>query len=161
MAEDAKSTGEDQIEPTDLARLTTEVVSAYVSGNTIPQSDLPQLIQVVSREFQGIGQAAEETEPSKPEPAVSVRRSVTPDELTCLVCGKRQKLLKRHLTTAHELTPAAYRELYGLKPDYPMVAPRYAQQRSEMALRIGLGRKQPPPPPRRRPRRRKVATESA
>jgi predicted transcriptional regulator len=151
MAEDAGAVSEKQIEAADLARLTTDIVSAYVSGNTIPASDLPQLIVMVSRGLQGIGQAPEETQPTKPAPAVPVRRSIGPDQITCLVCGKRQTMLKRHLVTAHDLTPGAYRELYGLKPDYPMVAPSYAKQRSEMALRIGLGRKQAPP--HRRPRK--------
>jgi predicted transcriptional regulator len=148
MADDTESTGERNA-PTELARLTTEVVAAYVSGNTMPPSDLPELIGAVSRALRGIGQASEQAPPPKPEPAVTVRRSISPDQITCLVCGKKQKMLKRHLAAAHDLTPAAYRELFDLKPDYPMVAPSYAQQRSEMALRIGLGRKQPPPRRRR------------
>jgi MucR family transcriptional regulator, transcriptional regulator of exopolysaccharide biosynthesis len=85
--------------------------------------------------------------------SVVSRARSSQDQITCLVCGKSQKMLKRHLATAHDLTPAAYRELYDLKPDYPMVAPSYAKQRSELALRLGLGRKQPAPA--RRPRRPK------
>ncbi len=159
MAEDAERTGEG-IEPTELAELTTNIVAAYVAHNAMSPADLPKVIDVVGRGLQGIGLAAEEeAPPSKPAPVVPVRRSISPDQLTCLLCGKAQKLLKRHLTTAHELTPAAYRELFGLKADYPMVAPSYARQRSEMALRFGLGRKQPPPPPRRRARRKSAPTE--
>jgi predicted transcriptional regulator len=79
---------------------------------------------------------------------VSVRRSVRLDHLVCLICGKKQKLLKRHLALEHELTPNRYRETFGLKPDYPMVAPNYAQQRRELALSFGLGR------PKKRPRGR-------
>lgn len=158
MADDSESTDEG-IERTDLARLTVDIVAAYVSGNTMPPADLPQLIQVVSRGLLGIGPAAEEAPAPRPEPVVSVRRSISPDQLTCLVCGKSQTMLKRHLAVAHDLTPSSYRELYGLKPDYPMVAPNYAKQRSEMALRTGLGRKQPPP--RRRPRRTAAASEAS
>lgn len=141
MADDGEERGEQRIDPADLARLTAEVVSAYVTRNTMAQSDLPQLIGAVSRSLQELGRAPEQAAPARPEPAVSVRRSISPDHITCLVCGKRQKTLKRHLAAAHDLTPGAYRELYGLGSDYPMVAPSYAQQRSEMALRIGLGRK--------------------
>ena len=84
-----------------------------------------------------------------------VRRSVRPDHLVCLVCGKSQKTLKRHLGAAHRLTPAQYRERFDLKADYPMIAPNYAQQRSELALQVGLGR--PKKPARRR--RKKPMTE--
>jgi predicted transcriptional regulator len=161
MAEETERTGEG-IEPAELAELTTDIVAAYVAHNAMSPADLPKVIDMVSRGLQGIGQAAEEeASPSKPEPAVPVRRSISPDQLTCLICGKAQKLLKRHLTTAHELTPAAYRELFDLKADYPMAAPSYSQRRSEMALRLGLGRKQspPPPPPSRRGRKKSAATE--
>jgi predicted transcriptional regulator len=140
MAEDAEPTEEGRIEPAELARLTADVVAAYVSHCAVSLSDLGRLIEVVSRGLQGIGHAPEEAPPSIPEPAVPVGRSISPDQITCLVCGKALKLLKRHLTTAHELTPAAYRELFGLNADYPMAAPRSAQQRPEMALRRGLGR---------------------
>jgi predicted transcriptional regulator len=83
----------------------------------------------------------------KPEPAVSVRRSVRPDHLVCLICGKPQKVLKRHPAVEHELTPDQYRETFGLKTDYPMTAPNYTRQRHELALKIGLG--QPKKPTRR------------
>jgi predicted transcriptional regulator len=159
MVENAEHTEEGRIEPTELAQLTADVVAAYVSRNVVSPSGLPQLIDVVSRGLQGIGQMPEEALATKPEPAVPVRRSISPDQLTCLVCGKRQKLLKRHLTAAHQLTPAAYRELFDLKADYPMVAPSYARRRSEMALRLGLGRKQSPPPPHRRGRQKSAPTE--
>ena len=83
-------------------------------------------------------------EKTDPKPTVSVRRSIRPDHLVCLVCGKPQKMLKRHLAVQHELTPAEYRERFGLKPDYPMAAPNYAKQRREVALRTGLGRLKSP-----------------
>ena len=152
MTEEAGPTGGKRIKQAKLVQLTAGVVAAYLSHNVTSPSELPHLIDIVGRGLQEVGQAPEETPPTKPEPAVSVRRSISPDQLTCLVCGKSQKLLKRHLAAVHELTPAAYRELFDLKVDYPMVAPNYAQQRSEMALRFGLGRKQPP---RRRARRTK------
>ena len=87
-----------------------------------------------------VGTPAEPPEAEKPEPAVSVRRSVQPDHLLCLVCGKPQKILKRHLAVQHELTPPEYRSRFELRPDYPMIAPNYAQQRREVALKLGLGR---------------------
>ena len=157
MSEDTGSSEAKRIKPTELAQLTTDVIAAYLSRNVTSLADLPNLIDTVGRGLREIEQAAEEALPTKPEPAVPVRRSIKPDQLTCLVCGKPQKLLKRHLAAAHELTPAAYRELFELKPGYPMVAPNYAQQRSEWARRSGLGRPKKAPP--RRPRRTKGTAE--
>jgi predicted transcriptional regulator len=94
----------------------------------------------------------------KPEPAVPVRRSIGSDHLVCLICGKKQKLLKRHLVVEHSLTPDQYRKLFDLKPDYPMVAPSYAQQRREIAVKIGLGR---PKKPARRRRKKSTAEPSS
>ena len=139
-----------QEEPRSLAELTTEIVAAYVSRNTIAPADLGDLIGAVSRALGTLGR--EEAEPAKPEPAVSVRRSIRDDHLVCLVCGKQQKILRRHLEVAHQLTPQAYRELFGLRSDYPMAAPGYSRQRSEMAKRAGLGQRAQAPPRRRKPR---------
>jgi predicted transcriptional regulator len=98
-----------------------------------------------------IGSPAEPPEEEKPEPAVSIRRSIQPDHLLCLVCGKPQKILKRHLAVQHELTPVEYRARFELRPDYPMIAPNYAQQRREVALKLGLGKpKKAAPPVKRR-----------
>jgi predicted transcriptional regulator len=130
-----------------VAKLTTEIVVAYVTRNTIAPADLSDLIGAVSRALGVLGR--EEPEPAKPGPAVPVRRSIHDDHLVCLVCGKPQKVLRRHLAVAHQLTPEAYREQFGLRPDYPMAAPGYARQRSEMAKRVGLGRA---PSRRRKPR---------
>ena len=102
------------------------------------------LISTVAREMVKVGTSVEVPAEEKPEPAVSVRRSIQPDHLVCLICGRTQKLLKRHLAVEHELTPNQYREAFGLKPDYPMTAPNYAQQRRELAFRIGLGRPKKP-----------------
>jgi predicted transcriptional regulator len=133
-----------------IAELTTEIVAAYVSYHKLRVLDVPSVINAVGAELASLGTGAEPVVLDKPEPVVSVRRSVRPDHLVCLVCGRKQKLLKRHLAVEHELTPAQYRETFGLKPDYPMVAPNYAQQRRELAVKIGLGR---PRKPARRPRR--------
>jgi predicted transcriptional regulator len=126
-------------EPRSVAALTTEIVVAYVTKNTIATTELGDLIGAVSRALGVLGRKAPER--AKPGPAVPVRRSIHDSHLVCLVCGKQQKILRRHLEVAHQLTPAAYRELFGLKPDYPMAAPGYSRQRSEMAKRVGLGQR--------------------
>jgi predicted transcriptional regulator len=126
-------------EPRSVAKLTTEIVVAYVTRNTIAPADLRDLIGATARALGTLGR--EEPEPAKPAPAVPVRRSIQDDHLTCLVCGKQQKTLRRHLDVAHQLTPEAYREQFGLRPDYPMAALSYSRQRSEMAKRVGLGRR--------------------
>jgi predicted transcriptional regulator len=131
---------QEQEEPRSVAKLTTEIVVAYVTRNTIAPADLGDLIGAVARAFGTLGR--EQAEPARPEPAVPVRRSVQDDHLVCLICGKQQKVLRRHLEVAHQLTPEAYREQFGLRPDYPMAAPGYSRQRSEMAKRVGLGQRQ-------------------
>ena len=136
--------------PGNTAELTAEIVSAYVSNNKIAPSDLAMLINSVGNEMAKVGTAVEPPPEEKPEPAVSVRRSIQPNHLTCLVCGKPQKVLKRHIAVQHDLTPGQYRERFELKPDYPMVAPNYAQQRREVALQTGLGRPKKPARKRRK-----------
>jgi predicted transcriptional regulator len=130
-----------QEEPHSVAKLTTEIVVAYVTKNTIAPTDLGDLIGAVGQAFDALGRESTEPAAAKPEPAVPVRRSVRDDHLVCLVCGKPQKVLRRHLDVAHQLMPEAYREQFGLKPDYPMAAPGYSRQRSEMAKRVGLGQR--------------------
>jgi predicted transcriptional regulator len=130
--------------PSSLAQLTAEIVSAYVSNNKIAPSELGGLITTVAGQLGKLGAEPDQPAEDKPEPAVSVRRSIRPDHLVCLICGRKQKLLKRHLAVEHELTPNQYRETFGLKSDYPMVAPNYAQQRREVALASGLGRPRKP-----------------
>jgi predicted transcriptional regulator len=137
MAEHAE--GRQREEPRAVAKLTTEIVVAYVARNTIAVADLADLIGAVARALGTLGR--EQAEPVKPEPAVPVRRSIHDNHLICLVCGKQQKTLRRHLDVAHQLTPEAYREQFGLKPDYPMAAPTYSRQRSDMARRTGLGQR--------------------
>jgi MucR family transcriptional regulator, transcriptional regulator of exopolysaccharide biosynthesis len=143
----------DYSEPNGVAELTVKIVSAYVSNNTIAQSDLPELITTVASRLRWVSAEPEQPAEERPEPAVSVRRSIRPDHLVCLVCGKPQKMLKRHLATRHDLTPAQYRQRFGLKADYPMAAPNYSQQRREFALQTGLGR---PKKPARRGRKPSV-----
>jgi len=122
----------------DLLTLTTEIVAAHVSNNTVSLSDLPQLINQVYNSLANIG-TAPAAPLSRPQPAVSIKKSVQPEYLVCLEDGKKLKMLKRHLKTAYNMTPEAYRERWGLPPDYPMVAPNYAEQRSRLAKEIGLG----------------------
>jgi predicted transcriptional regulator len=123
-----------------LLTLAADIVSAHVSNNTVSPADLPKLIQSVYGSLASLGQEAPVEE--KREPAVSIRASVKPDTLTCLECGAKMKMLKRHLASDHGLTPADYRARWGLGADYPMVAADYAARRKELAVKIGLGRKQ-------------------
>jgi predicted transcriptional regulator len=117
------------------------IVSAYAKRNALAADQLPALIATVHGALARLeGGGLPEPPRGQPEPAVSVRRSVQPDAITCLDCGRRAKMLTRHLMTAHQLTPAAYRERWGLKGDYPLVAPDYAARRSELAKSFGLGR---------------------
>ena len=135
---------EDIGEPS-IAALTAAIVSAYVSHHDIAITDLGKLIIDVGRELNSLGHEPEPA-PAKPEPAVAVRRSVRHDHLVCLICGKSFKSLRRHLQTAHDLTPAAYRETFDLARDYPMVAAASTEQRAEIARRTGLGQRRPPEP---------------
>ena len=121
--------------------LTTEIVSSYLSNNAMQADSIPSLIKSVHKAL--IEAEASATEPSTPEyePVVSIKASIKPDHLVCLVCGAKQKTLKRHIMSAHGLSPADYIDRYSLPADYPLVAPEYAKQRSKLAKKIGLGRK--------------------
>ncbi|SDH59009.1 MucR family transcriptional regulator [Roseospirillum parvum] len=129
----------DTINEKELMELTTEIVAAHVSNNTVQVGDLPGLIKEVHGTLAGLGRA--EAEPERPQPAVPIKKSVTPDYIICLEDGKKLKMLKRHLKTAYNMTPEEYRERWGLPADYPMVAPNYALHRSNLAKQIGLGTK--------------------
>jgi predicted transcriptional regulator len=122
----------------DLMNLTSQIVSAHVGNNTVAISDLPNLIEQVYRALGGLGTAPVPVV-EKPQPAVPIKKSITPDYIICLEDGKQLKMLKRHLKTAYNLTPDEYRDRWGLASDYPMVAPNYAKQRSRLAKQIGLG----------------------
>jgi predicted transcriptional regulator len=124
-----------------LATLTAAIVAAYLTHHPVAVADVPALIDAVAQPLTRLApEAGEVAAPARREPAVPVRRSVTPEQLTCLVCGRRVSTLRRHLQAAHGLTPAGYREAFGLKRDYPMVAPAHAARRAEVARRSGLGR---------------------
>jgi predicted transcriptional regulator len=116
-----------------------KIVSAYAKRNTLAADQLPALIATVHGALAAVESGALPEPVRGPEPAVPVRRSVQPEAITCLDCGRQVKMLKGHLMASHKLTPVAYRERWGLKKDYPMVAPNYAAQRSELAKSIGLG----------------------
>ncbi len=123
---------------TNVLDMTAEIVAAYVGNNSVTADQLPALIQQVHGALKGAGAPAEA--PSAPQtPAVSVRKSINPDHLVCLEDGRKFKSLKRHLRTKYGLSPEEYRAKWGLPKDYPMVAPNYAEARSQLAKRMGLG----------------------
>ena len=124
----------------DLLAQTVQIVASFVSHNTVAVGDLPRLIEqthAALRAQSGPGHA----EPEKPRPAVPIKKSITPDYIVCLEDGKKLKMLKRHLMTHYQMTPDEYRVKWGLSPDYPMVAPNYAEQRRTLAKKISLGTK--------------------
>jgi predicted transcriptional regulator len=139
----------------DLLAFTAEIVSAHLSNNAVMQADVAELIQSVFDRLKTL--AAHEAPPTDLTPAVPIRRSVTDDYIVCLEDGKKLKMLKRHLMTYHNMTPGEFRAKWGLRPDYPMVAPKYAAKRQELAKKIGLGRKPrtPPAPPEPAPKTRR------
>ena len=132
----------------ELLALTAEIVAAHVSNNRLEAGDLPGLIrqvygtlvQIDGAGIDGNGTAMQRA-PERPAPAVSLKKSVTPDYIVCLEDGKKLKMLKRHLMTHYGMTPDEYRQKWGLSADYPMVAPNYAEQRRTLAKKIGLGTK--------------------
>ena len=124
----------------DLIALAADIVSAFVSNNSVATGDLPNLINDVHSALKRVGVPAA-PERDKPEPAVPIKKSVTPDYIVSLFDGRKYKSLKRHIRTAHDMTPQQYREFWKLAPDYPMVAPNYAKARSELARSMGLGQK--------------------
>jgi predicted transcriptional regulator len=126
--------------------IAAEVVMAYVANNPVPASDLPQLIADVHAALLNLSGGVAE-KPAEPQtPAISIRKSLTPDFIICLEDGKKFKSLKRHLRTQYNLTPEQYREKWGLPADYPMVAPNYAEARSALAKKMGLGQQRKKPP---------------
>ena len=122
----------------DFLELTAEIVSSHVSNNSVEVEALPGLIKSVYETLTQLNQG--DVEQEAPEPAVPIRRSIQNDHIVCLEDGKKLKMLKRHLKTRYDMTPDEYRERWGLPSDYPMVAPAYAEQRRELAKKIGLGR---------------------
>ena len=124
-----------------LLTLTADIIAAHVQNNKLAASELPVAISSVYEALAQLGTPAAAPAAEAPTPAVSVRSSVKADAITCLDCGKKQKTLKRHLATAHGLTPDQYRAKWNLPPSYPMVAADYAALRADLAKKIGLGRK--------------------
>lgn len=123
-----------------LIALVADIVSAYVSKNSVPAADLPALIATTHAAITGLGsEGAPPIVEEKPTPATSIKKSITPDYLICLEDGKKFKSLKRHLRTAYDMTPEQYKARWGLPNDYPMVAPSYAEARSTLAKKMGLG----------------------
>jgi predicted transcriptional regulator len=130
----------DKISAEELLRMTTEVAAAYVSNNAVPAGQLSDVIRTIHISLTTLNQPGAGTPSTPPTPAVAVKKSVTPDYIICLEDGKKLKMLKRHLRSTYNMTPDEYRAKWGLPPDYPMVAPNYAAQRSAFAKKIGLGR---------------------
>ena len=127
------------VDENNLIDLTADIVSAYVSNNTVSASDLSGLIGDIHGALQKTSNGVAEPEPEPLKPAVAIKRSVTADYIICLEDGMKFKSLKRHLRTHYDMTPEEYREKWNLAPDYPMVAPNYAAARSELAKKMGLG----------------------
>ncbi|RUW18107.1 MucR family transcriptional regulator [Mesorhizobium sp. M1E.F.Ca.ET.041.01.1.1] len=144
-----------EVQNVDLIGLTADIVSAYVGNNPLPVSGLPELIASIHASLSGIEHPIAAVQP-KLAPAVNPKRSVFPDYIICLEDGKKFKSLKRHLDVHYGLTPDEYREKWGLKSDYPMVAPNYAAQRSTLAKASGLGRKPAAKPSNSRSAKRRV-----
>lgn len=124
----------------ELVEFTTEIVSSYVGNNAVATSEIPSLINSVYASLTGVSATPDQKQENL-SPAVPIKKSVQADTITCLECGKKQKTMKRHLTSAHGMTPEEYRAKWSLPADYPMTAPNYASLRSNMAKQIGLGRK--------------------
>ena len=126
-------------EKSEIIEMTADIVSAYVGNNMVGASDLPDLIQSVHRALAGVSTGVEVVETAPKEPAVPIKRSITPGFLICLEDGRKFKSLKRHLRTKYNMSPEEYRSKWSLPKDYPMVAPSYAKARSELAKQMGLG----------------------
>jgi predicted transcriptional regulator len=134
----------------DLLRMTTEVVAAYLGNNSVSAAQISEVIGTVHDALRNLSSGGGEPEAEPLKPAVPIKKSITPDYIVCLEDGKQLKMLKRHLRTTYDLTPEEYRAKWGLPANYPMVAPNYAKQRSEFAKKIGLGRVSAKPAGRRK-----------
>lgn len=126
-----------------ILQMASSIVAAYVGNNTVPQAELPKLISDTYRALQSVAAGAEPSidAPAALKPAINVKKSVMPEFIVCLEDGKKFKSLKRHLRSHYNLSPEQYRDKWGLPPDYPMVAPNYATTRSNLAKRMGLGKR--------------------
>ena len=133
-----------------IVDLVAGIVSAFVAHNSVPTSELPALIASTHAALANLGKEQVPAVEEKPVPAVSIKKSISPDFLICLEDGKKFKSLKRHLRTAYDMTPEEYRAKWGLPADYPMVAPSYAEARSKLAKSMGLGQQRKKAAPKRR-----------
>jgi len=129
----------DPLNKSDLLLLTADIVASHFSQNSVALHDIPHVIQNVFTSLSALNGASFSEHSTRPEPAVSIKKSITPDFIICLEDGKKLKMLKRHLKTAYNMSVDEYRERWGLGSDYPVVAPNYAKQRSALAKNIGLG----------------------
>ena len=129
----------DNLASPNYIELAADIVSAYVSNNSVPSGDLPSLINDVHLALVKVAGTGNEAPAEAPKPAIPVKKSITPDYIVCLEDGKKFKSLKRHLRTQYNMTPEQYRERWALPADYPMVAPNYAKARSQLAKQMGLG----------------------
>jgi predicted transcriptional regulator len=136
MAEDSKAT----IAGDQLLRMAAEIVTAYVGGNNLPSGQIPDVIRTVHAALSGLTSDSSKPTQTQQKAAVPVKRSVTPEYIICLEDGKKLKMLKRYLRSHYNMTPEEYRAKWNLPADYPMVAPKYSEKRSEFAKKIGLGR---------------------
>ncbi|SLN44841.1 MucR family transcriptional regulator [Oceanibacterium hippocampi] len=145
---------EDSLSSEELLRMTAQIVAAYVKNNELGSAELPEVIKIVHSSLEEAHSGGAQPVDVQQKPAISVRRSVTDDYIICLEDGKKLKMLKRYLRSNFNLSPEEYRAKWNLPPDYPMVAPNYAKQRSDFAKKIGLGLKKPKAPARR-PRKKR------
>lgn len=136
----SETTGNSVLSNDDLMRMTSEIVSSFVSNNPVTTESLPDVIRSVYKTVSGLAGAPEARADERPRPAVPISKSVTNDHIVCLEDGKKLKMLKRYLRSRYDMSPDEYRRRWGLSADYPMVAPSYTERRSEFAKKIGLGR---------------------
>jgi predicted transcriptional regulator len=129
----------EELNPGSLLQMATTIVAAHVSKSSVPAADIPRLISDIYQALSSLAGGRLSTAAGRQEPAVPVKKSVTPDHIICLECGRKQKMLKRHIRTAYGLSPEQYRERWELPTDYPMVAANYSKKRSSLARQIGLG----------------------
>jgi len=122
-----------------LLQMATTIVAAHVSKSSVPAAEIPRLLSDIYQALSGLADGKLTATATRGEPAIPVKKSVTPDYIICLECGKKQKMLKRHIRTAYGLSPEQYREKWDLPPEYPMVSANYAKKRSALARQIGLG----------------------
>ena len=136
----ADSSGNSVLSNDELMRMTSGIVSSFVSNNPITADSLPDVIRSVHRTLSGLTGAQEKASEERPKPAVAISKSVTPEHIICLEDGRKLKMLKRYLRSRYDMSPDDYRRRWGLAADYPMVAPNYTERRSEFAKKIGLGK---------------------